>query len=89
MQDLEKKPKYLLTITVGLDQRQNVDRMVKKVYINGPFHSFFLSLTHFYFGDTEVLVYIYCDSFLRISNFCFSTMMVGQVNGMNLSGQRV
>ncbi|XP_044483838.1 uncharacterized protein LOC123209765 isoform X2 [Mangifera indica] len=29
-EDLEKKPKYLLTITVGLDQRQNVDRMVKK-----------------------------------------------------------
>ncbi|XP_031284187.1 uncharacterized protein LOC116142910 isoform X2 [Pistacia vera] len=28
--DLKQKPKYLLTITVGLNQRQNIDRMVKK-----------------------------------------------------------
>ncbi|XP_031287172.1 uncharacterized protein LOC116145878 [Pistacia vera] len=28
--DLKQKLKYLLTITVGLNQRQNIDRMVKK-----------------------------------------------------------
>ncbi|KAJ0016596.1 hypothetical protein Pint_11418 [Pistacia integerrima] len=28
--DLKQKPKYLLTIIVGLNQRQNIDRMVKK-----------------------------------------------------------
>ncbi|KAJ0019955.1 hypothetical protein Pint_31160 [Pistacia integerrima] len=28
--DLKQKPKNLLTITVGLNQRQNIDRMVKK-----------------------------------------------------------
>ncbi|KAH9700550.1 putative storage protein [Citrus sinensis] len=29
-EDLKKKPKYLLTITVGLNQKKNIDRMVKK-----------------------------------------------------------
>lgn len=31
MQDLQKKPKYLVTFTVGLDQRNNIDAAVKKV----------------------------------------------------------
>jgi hypothetical protein len=31
MQDLKKKPKYLLTFTVGLDQRNNINAAVKKV----------------------------------------------------------
>lgn len=30
-QDLKTKPKYLVTFTVGLDQRNNVDAAVKKV----------------------------------------------------------
>lgn len=31
LQDLKKKPKYLLTFTVGYDQRHNIDAAVKKV----------------------------------------------------------
>lgn len=30
-QDLTKKPKYLVTFTVGLDQKYNIDAAVKKV----------------------------------------------------------
>ncbi|KAG2663284.1 hypothetical protein I3760_16G021200 [Carya illinoinensis] len=30
VQDLKKKPKYLVTFTVGLDQRNNIDEAVKK-----------------------------------------------------------
>lgn len=31
LQDLKKKPKYLVVFTVGLDQRKNIDESVKKV----------------------------------------------------------
>lgn len=31
MQDLNKKPKYLVTFTVGFDQKKNIDAAVKKV----------------------------------------------------------
>lgn len=31
LQDLNKKPKYLVTFTVGFDQRKNIDAAVKKV----------------------------------------------------------
>lgn len=30
-QDLKKKPKFLVTFTVGLDQWKNIDAAVKKV----------------------------------------------------------
>lgn len=33
VQDLKKKPKYLVTFTVGLDQKNNIDAAVKKVGI--------------------------------------------------------
>lgn len=31
IQDLKRKPKYLVTFTVGLDQKSNIDAAVKKV----------------------------------------------------------
>lgn len=31
MQDLKKKPKYLVTFTVGINQKKNIDAAVKKV----------------------------------------------------------
>lgn len=31
LQDLKKKPKYLVTFTVGYDQRDNINAAVKKV----------------------------------------------------------
>ena len=41
-QDLKKKPRYLVTFTVGYKQRQNIDACVKKV-ASCPFCFLFLS----------------------------------------------
>lgn len=32
VQDLPSKPKYLVTFTVGVKQKRNIDAAVKKVY---------------------------------------------------------
>lgn len=37
-QDLTKKPKYLVTFTVGLAQKNNIDACVKKVRKNEADH---------------------------------------------------
>lgn len=36
LQDLTFKPKYLVTFTVGLDQKKNIDACVKKVLLSAP-----------------------------------------------------
>lgn len=43
MQDLMTKPKYLVTFTVGYEQRKNIDAAVKKVCLSD---SLTLSLSH-------------------------------------------
>ncbi|XP_062098949.1 uncharacterized protein LOC133804840 [Humulus lupulus] len=42
MHDLKKKPKYLMTFTVGLDQKNNIDAAVKKLY-----EDFMIMLFHY------------------------------------------
>lgn len=41
LQDLKSKPKYLVTFTVGIDMRENIDKAVKKVF----FYHFLALLT--------------------------------------------
>lgn len=38
-QDLPFKPKYLVTFTVGISQKENINRAVKKVIVNNLFTS--------------------------------------------------
>jgi hypothetical protein len=33
IQDLPFKPKYLVTFTVGVEQKENINRAVKKVFL--------------------------------------------------------
>lgn len=44
MQDLTTKPRYLVTFTVGFDQKKNIDAAVKKVGPLWLFFSFFFFL---------------------------------------------
>ena len=55
MQDLKKKPKYLVTFTVGLDQMHNINAAVKKVlkHVHNLFYLGLLILI-LIFKDTEV-----------------------------------
>ena len=46
LQDLKSKPQYLVTFTVGYDQRMNIDTAVKKVSLS---LSLSLSLSRFFF----------------------------------------
>ena len=87
LQDLKKKPKYLVVFTVGLDQRKNIDESVKKVIHMS--HSIIFIYLFWLFLDIEFQMLMFCGSFLRISKFCFFTMMVEQVNGITLSGQKL
>ena len=91
LQDLQKKPKYLVTFTVGIDQRNNINAAVKKV-IKAAFPYFFL-LYYFDIQDSDCwgvfFFFLLSCSFLRISWLCFFIMMVTQVNGINLSGPNV
>lgn len=52
MQDLKVKPKYLVTFTVGIDQKHNIDAAVKKVLKHVP-NLFYLDLLILMFKDTE------------------------------------
>jgi hypothetical protein len=56
LQDLKKKPKYLVTFTVGINQKKNIDAAVKKV-LKCVIHciSFFIDLI---FYNTEASSYI-------------------------------
>ncbi|MBA0738723.1 hypothetical protein Gogos_012050 [Gossypium gossypioides] len=80
-EDLTSTPKYLVTFTVGYNQRKNIDAAVKKVGMA--------------FSDAHVIVWCTLhvvtkrasNSFQGIlPSFSFITM-VKQLNGMSLSGQ--
>lgn len=92
LQDLQKKPKYLVTFTVGYDQRNTIAACVKKVIWANLLLSYFIDsknrCNNLYYHGYLLLSSCTCGSFLMISQFCFFTMMVGLVNGTNLSGQK-
>lgn len=47
MQDLSITPKYLVTFTVGYDQKKNIDAAVKKVGpLSLPLYVYFSYLSH-------------------------------------------
>lgn len=88
-QDLKKKPKYLVTFTVGWDQRDNINAAVKKVIVT----TYKMSTFYFYSSlwlNVKLRI-LRCShdsfSFLMISKSCFFTMMVEQHNGIDTSGQ--
>lgn len=85
-QDLKHKPKCLVTFTVGYDQRNNINEVVKKViWITISYHVYlFWSSKQRYRGW-----FVYNCSSLKNIKYCSFTMMVGQVNGISLSRQRV
>ncbi|KAG8655234.1 hypothetical protein MANES_04G019500v8 [Manihot esculenta] len=91
-EDLQKKPKYLVTFTVGYDQRNTIAACVKKVIWANLLLSYFIDsknrCNNLYYHGYLLLSSCTCGSFLMISQFCFFTMMVGLVNGTNLSGQK-
>lgn len=80
MKDLQKRQKYLITFTVGYDQRYNIDAAVKKVST--------LDVT-----DVIGLLDVDDDLFrglprssVTISLSCCSITTAGLVNGTSLSG---
>lgn len=82
MQDLTIKPKYLVTFTVGYDQKKNIDAAVKKVRL------VLRSLDLFHSSPSHsISLWIYVYSSLRTSPFFCFTMMVGQVNGRSSNGR--
>ncbi len=82
LQDLTIKPKYLVTFTVGVDQKNNIDAAVKKVGL------ILFSLNLFsQFSLSHSLTLKLCYSSQRTSPLSCFTMMVGQVNGMSLNGR--
>lgn len=73
LQDLTKKPKYLLTITVGYNQRLNVDAMVKKVPSNTCLICFHvLSNGEFLINTAKVSVLTFVIVFWGFPNYTFS-----------------
>jgi hypothetical protein len=84
LQDLTSTPKYLVTFTVGYDQRMNIDACVKKV---GPVWCFiyYLMVACMSMWTTLSLSH----SFQRTLLSFYSIMMDELLNGMNLSGPRV
>lgn len=81
LQDLTIKPKYLVTFTVGFNQKKNIDAAIKKV------SSVSLSLFPLLLSCSLFHEISFLDSSQKILLFCCFTMMVGQVNGKSLSGQ--
>lgn len=61
MQDLTIKPKYLVTFTVGYDQRNNIDAAVKKVQTD-----FALAQFYFYFQSLSSL-HLLLNCYLQFS----------------------
>lgn len=80
MQDLTIIPKYLVTFTVGYNQKKNIDAAVKKVR-SVPLFISYLTLVRF---SHEISFF---NSSQKILLYCCFTMMAGQVNGKSLSGQ--
>lgn len=83
VQDLNKKPKYLVTFTVGFDQRKNIDAAVKKVI-----YMEYCSYSSYYHA-VEAHACSCCISSLMTSQFYFFTMTVGLLSGISMSGQRM
>lgn len=92
VQDLKKKPKYLVTFTVGYEQRHNINAAVQKVieiyYFQIFIYTFLFVYLSFHIFSKLLTIKLFC-SFLMILQFCSFIMMVGLVNGINLSGQRM
>lgn len=86
LQDLKKRPKYLVTFTVGYNQAKNIDNAMKKVawQDHAIFHLFYLCLIIYWWFSPLSL-----DSFQRILPSCSFTTMVGQVSGNALGGPSV
>lgn len=90
LQDLIVKPRYLITFTVGQDQKKNIDAAVKKVKLKTSSRriSPLISGHFMWFSATSCfncLTKLY--SWQRTSKLCCFTTMAGQVNGMNTSGR--
>jgi len=92
LQDLKKKPKYLVTFTVGYEQRQNINAAVKKVieiyYFQIFIYTFLFVYLPYHIFSKLLTIKLFC-SFLMILQFCSFIMMVGLVDGIDLSGQRM
>ncbi|EOA36443.1 hypothetical protein CARUB_v10010995mg, partial [Capsella rubella] len=52
-EDLKKKPKYLVTFTVGFEQRNNINAAIKKVFLIAQFPS------HVFSEDFQILLFHY------------------------------
>jgi hypothetical protein len=83
-QDLPFKAKYLVTFTVGFEQREIINAAISKVsrtsYI--MFHSFWAQ--YIYHHSLSVLVC--CSSSQKTGQLSSSTTMAVKVNGNNMSG---
>lgn len=81
---MKKKPKYLVTLTVGFDQKDNVNAAIKKVLEYNIYYHVTKILK--FCSRTMISVLMLCCSSLTISKYCFSIMMVGLLNGISLNG---
>ena len=87
-QDLPFKAKYLVTFTVGFDQKDIIKAAMAKVCSpSGQWwhHCHFILMKRSAECLTKCIILLYQSS-LQIGRLCFSTMMDGQMNGMSLSG---